>query len=62
MNYYDGYEHVYVVTYWDNGEEPVLTAFNNEDVAGDCFKYFRKQHDGCCFDTLPIYSKFRAKE
>ena len=49
---------VWVVTYWDKNEEPVLTAFNNKETAERCYEYFKKGHDGCCIDELPVYSHF----
>ena len=52
---------VYIVTYWDNGVEPVVTAFDNQENAEKCYSFFIKRHDGCCIDEVPIYSHFGKK-
>lgn len=49
---------VYIVTYWDAGEEPVVTAFSNRDAADRCYRYFKIDHDGCCIDECNIYQDF----
>lgn len=52
------YNNVYVVTYWDNGLEPVVTVFNNQENAEKCYLFFKEKHDGCCMDEVLIYSNF----
>ena len=52
-------EHVWVVTYWDFDTESVVTVFNNEVVAINCYNYFEKFHNVCCLDKCPIYSTFK---
>lgn len=49
---------VWVVTYRDRCEEPVVTLFDNEDAAKDCYKEFKKEHWGAWIDEAPVYSKF----
>jgi len=49
---------VWIVTYWDNGDEPVVSPFNNEDAARKCYEYFKTCHDGCCIDKCDIFSNF----
>ena len=46
------------VIYWDKGEEPVVTLFDNEEAANNCYKYFKLHHDGCCIDECSIFSNF----
>ena len=50
---------VYVVTYWDDGEEPVVTVFDNADAATRCMDSFSESHDGCCLDECEVYMEFR---
>lgn len=52
---------VWVVTYRDRCEEPVVTLFDNEDAAKDCYKEFKKEHWGAWIDEAPIYSNFSVK-
>ena len=52
------YNKVYVVTYWDNEVEPVVTVFDNQENAKKCYSYFKKEHDGCCIDEVPVYKHF----
>ena len=53
---------IFIVTYWDNGLEPVVTAFNNQVSAEKCYSYFKKEHDGCCIDKVPVYKHFGKQE
>lgn len=46
---------IWVVTYWDKGEEPVVTVFNNRKAAENCYKAFKDSHDGCCIDETMLY-------
>lgn len=55
------YNNVYVVTYWDDGLEPVVTVFDNQENAEKCYSFFIKRHSGCCIDEVPIYSNFGKK-
>ena len=55
-------EFIWIVTYWDFGNDPVVTAFNNEETANRCYKYFKKHHELCCLDKCPIYSHFLESE
>lgn len=52
------YKTVFIVTYWDNGLEPVVTAFDNQENAEKCYSFFIKSHSGCCIDKVPVYSHF----
>ena len=49
---------IFVVTYKDNDcDEPVVTAFDNEEAANKCYEYFKTIHDAAWLDTCPLYSK-----
>ena len=49
---------IWIVTYWDKDVEPVVTAFNNKEVAEKCYKHFAGCHEGCCIDKCKVYSNF----
>ena len=49
---------IWIVTYWDLGQEPVVTAFNNRENAEKCWLYFKDSHDGCCLDECNVFSTF----
>ena len=49
---------VWIVTYWDFDQEPVVTPFNNRENAEKCWAYFKEIHDGCCLDECEVFSKF----
>lgn len=54
---------IWIVTYWDfDSSEPVVTAFNNEETANKCYKYFKNCHSFCYLDKCPIYSRFLESE
>lgn len=54
-------EYVWVVTYQDfDNLGPVITVFNNEVVANDCYDYFKKCHNACGIYKCPIYSIFKV--
>ena len=50
---------VFVVTYWDKEQEPVVTVFVDREAAEKCLAYFVPRHYGCCLDECPLYSEFR---
>ncbi len=52
---------IWIVTYWESDRVPVVTAFNNEEAANKCYKYFKKEHYKCCLDECPVYSTFYFK-
>lgn len=47
---------VYVVTYVDENEEPVITVFDNEENARLCFNHFEQIHQKVYIDHAPVYS------
>lgn len=49
---------VWVVSYYDIGEEPVVTVFTNSDAAYDCYEYFFVEHDKVSIDEVPVYKDF----
>lgn len=53
---------IYIVTYWDEGKEPVVTAFDNKDAAEYCYRAFRDCHDGCCMDETTVYHSFNISD
>lgn len=48
-------QYVWVVTYWDEGCEPVVTVFNNQKAAQQCHYCFSLEHN-CCIDKAQIFS------
>lgn len=48
-------QYVWVVTYWDEGMEPVVTVFNNQKAAQECYSCFSLEHNAC-IDKAFIYS------
>ena len=50
-------QNVYVVTYQDGDEEPVLSVFNNEVAAIAYRDEEGKNHDRIWLDKAPIFSK-----
>ena len=50
-------KNVYVVTYQDGDEEPVLSVFNNEVAAIAYRDEEGKNHDRIWLDEAPIFSK-----
>lgn len=51
-------ESVWVVTYQNVGEYPVVTAFDNDKAAYDCYEYFRSKYDRVIINEVPIYKDF----
>lgn len=49
---------IYIVTYWDDNKEPVVTAFDNKEAAESYYNYSINKHKGCCLDETKIYSSF----
>ena len=57
-------EYVWVVTYQDGSEEPVVTVFSdkNKDEAVKAYNYFSENHDFCIIDHCKVYDKFNPEE
>lgn len=51
---------IFVVTYWNTGEEPTVTAFDNQEAAKACFNYFNDIDVNCCLDETHLYSTFNV--
>ena len=49
---------VWVVTYCDSGEEPVVTVFDNYLAANSCYKFLKNYHDIVCIDECYVASNF----
>ena len=50
-------QYVYVVTYQDGTDEPVISVFNNENAAVAYRDEEGKNHDRIWLDKAPIFSK-----
>lgn len=55
-------ETVWVVTYVDYAEDPVVTVFRTKEPAQKCYEMFLGLHDVVCIDEVPLYSNFIVKE
>lgn len=51
-------ENIWVVSYYDMGEDPVVTVFENKLAALRCYEYFLGEHDRVNIDEAPIYQSF----
>ena len=53
---------IFVVTYWNEGVEPVITLFDNLEAAEKAHKYF-STFDHCVLDKdMPVYSNFETEK
>lgn len=52
--------YVWAVTYWVGGEEPVVTTFDNQEVANKCYRVFKETYGNCCVDRCPVYHQFNV--
>lgn len=52
------YKNVWVVSYWNAGEEPVFTVFSNEESARKYFDFNCTRFDKVAIDEAPVYGKF----
>ncbi len=51
---------VWVITYWEDGNEPVVTVFNNKYAADRFYQYHDGRHSGgICADKCEIYDTFK---
>ena len=51
-------ESIFVVAYWNAGDEPTVTVFNNREAAKACFNYFNDIYANCCLDETYLYNTF----
>lgn len=56
-------KNVYVVTEFNQTDEPIVTVFNQKDVAEKFAKLIhrgdgRLEESECCIDECPVYSDF----
>lgn len=51
-------ENVWVVTYYDIGEDPVVKVFDNCDAAIECHVYYLGEYDRVSIDAVPVCSSF----
>lgn len=49
---------VWAVTYYDDGEEPVVTVFDNKEAAMACYSCFIGEHDVVNVDEAPVCHSF----
>lgn len=51
---------VWVVSYYDEGEAPVVTVFDNEPAANRCYWWFLNwyHHTKVDIDEVPVYQSF----
>lgn len=55
-------ESVWIVSYYDSGEDPVVTSFDNKDAAMRCYEHFVGEHEKVDVDEVPIYHSFVIKD
>ncbi len=53
---------VYVITCWDNENEPIVTVFDNSVAAQTCYDNFLGKYKNVCIDDCPVYSRFTVSE
>ena len=51
---------VWVVTYCNNGDEPVVTVFDNEGAAKYMYSVFIGAYDKVCIDQVAVYHAFKV--
>ena len=49
---------IWVVSYYNIEQDPVVTVFDNKDNAMKCYSYFLGNYDRVNIDECPIYSTF----
>ena len=54
-------QQLFVVAYWNTGEEPTITIFDNRKAAKACFNYFKDIYINCCLDETYLYSTFSVR-
>lgn len=55
---------VFVVSYYDDGDAPVVTVYDNEDAAASHYNFALMVggHKKVCIDECPIYESFTVYE
>lgn len=53
---------VWIVTYIDNGDEPVVTPFDNKKAAYKCYEYMLGEHDYVGLDACSVFSSFTVND
>ena len=48
----------FVVTYWEENKEPVVTVFDNKSNANKYHNYIKEKYNNTCIDECYIYSTF----
>ena len=49
---------VWVVTGYEDGQEPIVSVFDNQDAASGYLSYACGVHENVCIDEAPVYSSF----
>lgn len=49
---------VWVVTTWEDGEEPIISVFDNEDTARRYRDYCERSGKNNCIDEAPVFKHF----
>jgi hypothetical protein len=53
---------MWIVSYYDRNQDPVVTPFDNQTSATKCYKFFLGKHDHVCIDECPVYTNFTVVE
>ena len=51
---------VWIVTYWNNTEEPTVTVWGVKKEAEEHLKYCKEHYENAILDEAPIFTKFSA--
>ena len=51
-------ETIWIVSYYSDENDIVVTAFNNKEAAKKCYTYFKNEYDVCAIDECPTYKHF----
>lgn len=49
---------IWIISYYDVGDDPVVTPFDNKDAATKCYEHFIGEHDRVNIDECEVYSSF----
>lgn len=52
---------VWLVTYYDAGDDPVVTVFDNHQAAMRCYAHFLGEHDRVNIYESPVYKSFDVR-
>lgn len=49
---------LWVVSYYDIGDDPVVTIFSDKEAAFKCYEYFLGEHDKVNVDEVNVHKSF----